>query len=89
MPQYAPPQKPYIDPAKAKKEKTDAINGLGEKISLILKTHPVLAAIEKNAEIFSYIATAACSLLTIVLMTMGNFSIPFGIIAVGDVRLSS
>lgn len=82
MPQYAPPQKPYIDPAKAKKEKTDAINGLGEKISLILKTHPVLAAIEKNAEIFSYIATAACSLLTIVLMTMGNFSIPFGIIAV-------
>lgn len=82
MPQYIPPQKPYVDPAKAKKEKTDAINELGDKIAAALKTNPILAAIEKNSEIYSYIATAACFLLTIVLMTMGSFQIPLGIIAV-------
>lgn len=81
-PQYIPPQKPFVDPAKAKKEKTDAINELGDKVSAVLKTSPILASIEKNAEIFSYIATTACFLLTIVLMTMGNFQIFFGVISV-------
>lgn len=81
-PQYIPPQKPYIDPAAAKKQKTDAINALGDKVSAVMKTNPYLAAIEKNSDIFSYIATGVCVLLSIFLMAVGVFNVPFGIIAV-------
>lgn len=81
-PPYIPPQKPGIDPSAAKKQKTDAINNLGDKIASALKADPILAFLEKNSEAFSYIATGACAFLSVVLMTAGSFRIPFGVISV-------
>ncbi len=81
-PPYVPPQKPRIDPAEIKKQKTDAVNALGDKVSAALKADPILAFFEKNAEVFSYIATGVCALLSIALMSAGRFWIPFGIVSV-------
>lgn len=79
---YIPPQKPRVDPASVKKQKTDAVNNLGDKIAQALKADPILNFIEKNSEIFSYVVTGICVLLSIILMSAGNFRIPFGVVSV-------
>ncbi len=81
-PPYIPPQKPRVDPAFVKKQKTDAVNNLGDKIAQALKADPILTFIEKNSEIFSYIVTGICVLFSIILMSAGNFRIPFGVVSV-------
>lgn len=80
--QYAPPPKPYVDPAAAKKKKTDAINNLGDKVAEALNANPILAFIEKNSAIYSYIATGASAVLTILAMVLANFTLVFSFIAV-------
>lgn len=81
-PQYAPPPKPYVDPAIAKKRKADAIDSLGDKVAEALNANPFLTFIEKNSVMFSYIATGVSALFTLVAMTLANFTLVFALIAV-------
>lgn len=80
-PTYIPSQRPYTDFAAEKKRKADAINALGDKISAVMRTNPVLAVIERNADIISYIITGVSALLTILSMSLNYFDIVFGYIS--------
>lgn len=81
-PQYAPPPKPYIAPAIAKKRKADAIDSLGDKVAEALNANPFLTFIEKNSVMFSYIATGVSALFTLLAMALANFTLVFALIAV-------
>lgn len=78
---YIPPQRPYIDPAADKKRKTDALNALGDKVSAVMRTNPVLAVIERNADVISYIVTGVSALLTMLSMSLNCFAVVFGYIS--------
>lgn len=81
-PPYASPQGPYRDTEAEKKRKTAAVNELGDKISAVMRTNPILSVIDKNSEIISYIATGVCVLFSLLPMIFGSFGIAFGYVAV-------
>lgn len=72
-PPYIPPKKINFDSEETKKRKRDAVNALGDKVADVLKADPILAFLEKNAELFSYIATGVCALFSILLLPVGGF----------------
>lgn len=78
---YILPQGAYVDPAAEKKRKADAINALGDKISAVMRTNPVLAVIDRNNDIISYIVTGVSALLTMLSMFLNHFDIVFGYIS--------
>lgn len=78
---HIPHQEPYVDPAVEKKRKADAINALGDKISAVMRTNPVLAVIDRNNDIISYIVTGVSALLTMLSMFLNHFDIVFGYIS--------
>lgn len=75
---YIPPQGGYVDPAAEKKRKANAINALGDKISAVMRTNPVLAVIDRNNDVISYIVTGVSALLTMLSMFLNHFDIVFG-----------
>lgn len=78
---YIPPQEPYAYTAAEKKRKADAINALGDKISAVMRTNPVLAVIDRNNDIISYIVTGVSALFTMLSMFLNHFDIVFGYIS--------
>lgn len=80
--QYAPPPRPYVDPAVAKKQKKDAFDALSDKMAAFMNTNPVFKFIGKYSDIISYIVTGVSALLTIVSMSLGRFEIIFALTAV-------
>ena len=72
QPVYTKPPKPYIDPETAKKQKRDALNALGDKLTDLMNTNPVLKAIAAHADLYSFAATALCVLFTVIALLTSN-----------------
>lgn len=75
QPVYQKPPKPYVDPAIANKQKQDAINAFGDKLTDLLNTNPILKIIANYADIISFAATGLCVLLTLVAMIASNLNL--------------
>lgn len=75
QPVYAKPPKPYVDPAVANKQKQDAINAFGDKLTDLLNTNPFLKIIADHADLISFAATGLCVLFTIIAMISSNLNL--------------
>lgn len=73
---YAPkPPKPYVDPAVANKQKQDAINAFGDKLTDLMNTNPILKIIAQYADLISYAATGVCVLFTLIALIASNLNL--------------
>lgn len=79
--QYYVPQKPYVDPAVAKKKKKDALDALGDKIAAFLDSDPILGAVGKFSDIIAYGAIGVMVVFSILSLCLSGGSIIFPIIA--------
>lgn len=75
QPVYTKPPKPYVDPAVAKKQKRDALNAFGDKLTDLMNTDPILKIIAAHADLYSFAATALCVLFTVIALLTSNKSI--------------
>lgn len=79
---YAPPPKPYVDPAVAKKQKTDALNELGDKVTAFMNTNPILAPLARISDFIAYAALGVMAFFSILCMCLGHSSVIFALISV-------
>ncbi|MDE6579222.1 MAG: zinc ribbon domain-containing protein, partial [Ruminiclostridium sp.] len=59
-------------PAVAKKQKRDALNVFGDKLTDLMNTNPILKVIAAHADLYSFAATALCVLFTIIALLTSN-----------------
>ncbi len=72
QPVYTRPPKPNVNTAAANKQKRDALNAFGDKLTDLMNTNPVLKTIAAHADLFSFAATALCVLFTIIALLTSN-----------------
>lgn len=78
---YAPPARPYVDPAVAKKQKKDALDALGNSISAFLGTNPILGSLAKFSDYIAYGLIGVMVIFSILTLCLGGNSIVFPILA--------
>ena len=78
---YAPPARPYVDPAVAKKQKKDALDTLGNSISSFLGTNPILGSLAKFSDYIAYGLIGVMVIFSILTLCLGGNSIVFPILA--------
>ena len=78
---YAPPPKPYVDPAVAKKQKTDALNELGDKVTAFMNTNPILAPLSRISDFIAYAALGVMAFFSILCMCLGHRTVIFALIS--------